>query len=408
MLQAAVAGRRQPVELEHDDLAVLAEAAVVHRVPGYVQRWLRETGVPERGGGRRGAAAGLVAASTQATAGHLRCLADLARLRSLLDDRGARWCVFKGPAVTELLHGDADLRLYSDLDVLVHPGDVGAVVTRLEEAGAVVLDAHWRTLLAWQHTQFHLRLWSGTTLDLHWHLINEWYDRDAFAVDTDAVLRRVRRVDLCGGLTPTLDPVDTLVNLCVHAATAGGQRLSWLRDIQLAARAPGVDASTLARRTAASGTRLVTATMLCVAATALGDQYVVRMGRRLAPGASWVRLAIVVARLSPAARWRGADHVTLGWALCRSTRQSTGRSVVIALRGTPRLLRRRVTSARVRAALRPSWDRLRRLTGAGRRRARILPHDGPHARDAYLDWVAGSTPAARSASSARARPSDEA
>lgn len=377
-----------------DDGPIVVAAATTHRVAGYVHRAVQQYGSLR---GLDPDSAKILAARAMETAmGHLQVLADLSRLQALFDERGLRWCVLKGPAAAELLHGEPWLRRYVDLDVLLDPVDFEEGVRCLEQAGAQTIDRNWATLLAWQHTQIHMRLWTGTVLDLHWHMLNEDADREAFDVDSDAILARVRRVDLGGVTVPTLDAEDMLVHLCVHAASAGGQRLGWLRDIQLAARVAGLDWDLVASRSQESGTTLVTATMMSMAGVTLGDADVRAAGRTLSPSPMWTGMGRAVARISPAARWRGTDHVTLGWVVCRSTRETVPRSILLGLRNTPRLIRRWLTSTRVRARLRPLRDRVCSPT---KLRDRALPGDGPHARPAYFRWVAATGSGSRTATS---------
>lgn len=399
LLTHALADAPGPLDVRPGDADALVAAAATHRVGGYVHRALRAAPGPAEAG-----VAGRVAAmATRSAAHHLAGIADLARLARILDGEQVRWCTMKGPVVAEVLHGGAGLRGYGDLDVLVAPDDLLRVVTLLEDAGAQVIDRHWRTLLAWRHTQLHLRLWASTTLDLHWHLLNEWYDRDAFSFDTDTLLAGVHRVQLDGVQVPTLGAADTLIHLCVHAAVAGGQRLMWLRDIQLAARSEDVDWQVVGTRAAATRTRLVTATMLTQAGTALGDAHLRSAGRQLSPNRMWTGVAGGVARVSPPARWRGDEHLTLGWALCRSTRQTAGRSLWILLAHVPRLLRRWITTPRVRAAVRSLVPQ--RAAARDRTTGRALPDDGPEHSPAYHAWVRQSVGHVRPPGSGRATPS---
>src|SRR5205823_13687862 len=46
----------------------------------------------------------------------------------------------------------------------------------------------------------------------------------------------------------TLDPADTILQLAVHAALAGGAKLAWLKDIDEAARQPQLDWDEIVRR----------------------------------------------------------------------------------------------------------------------------------------------------------------
>jgi hypothetical protein len=141
--------------------------------------------------------------------------------------------VIKGPAAVELLYGAPGRRAYQDLDVLVEPAAFRDVLAALERAGATMLDRNWMMLRKELRGEIHLGLPRGTSLDLHWNLIN--MNRGQMWIDSSEVLQRSERRDLGGVIVPVLDPADTLVHLAVHAAVSGGDRLLWLKDIERAA-----------------------------------------------------------------------------------------------------------------------------------------------------------------------------
>jgi hypothetical protein len=74
----------------------------------------------------------------------------------------------------------------------------------------------------------------GTLADVHWHLLNRENVRDGFSITTDDLFDRSRAIDVGGRSIPTLDPVDTLLHVALHAALSGGDRLIWLKDIERA------------------------------------------------------------------------------------------------------------------------------------------------------------------------------
>ena len=64
----------------------------------------------------------------------LRTAADLAPLARALDAADIRWVVVKGP-VLSAAYREPNVRSYNDLDVLVHPMDLPAVLDLLEAHG---------------------------------------------------------------------------------------------------------------------------------------------------------------------------------------------------------------------------------------------------------------------------------
>jgi hypothetical protein len=169
----------------------------------------------------------------RAVRGHLRVIWELAQLQPLLDATGVRWAVVKGPVAVELLYAAPGLRAYQDLDLLVDPAAFRDVLTALEGAGSQVMDRNWRLLRRELLGEVHLRLPRGTSLDLHWNLLN--MNRGRMWIDSVEVLERSVRRDLGGVIVPTLDPADTVVHLAVHAGVSGGDRLLWLKDVERAA-----------------------------------------------------------------------------------------------------------------------------------------------------------------------------
>ena len=170
---------------------------------------------------------------TRAVQGHMRIMWELAHLQPVLDATGARWAVIKGPVAVEVLYGSPGERAYLDLDVLVEPAAFRDVLTALQDSGSELLDRNWTLLRRDLLGEVHLRLPGGTPLDLHWNLIN--MNRGRMWIDTPELLERSTSTNLGGVTVRTLDPVDFLTHLAVHAALSGGDRLMWLKDVERAA-----------------------------------------------------------------------------------------------------------------------------------------------------------------------------
>ena len=80
--------------------------------------------------------------------------------------------------------------------------------------------------------EVHYRGASPLEIDLHWNLINMY--RGRFRMPTRELLQRAVVVHLAGVEVCTLDPTDSLIHLCLHAAISGGDRIMWLKDIERA------------------------------------------------------------------------------------------------------------------------------------------------------------------------------
>jgi len=171
----------------------------------------------------------------------LRIQSDLVAAASLLDAAGIRWMVIKGPVLAELCYGDPLLRTYSDLDLLVDRNDFARAVEVLEAEGAELQDRNWELIERERRGQLHFRLRLGTFADVHWHLLNRESVRRSLAVSMSEAFERARSVGIAGIDVRTLDPIDTLIHVAMHATTSGGDRLLWLADVRACVVAAPLD-----------------------------------------------------------------------------------------------------------------------------------------------------------------------
>jgi hypothetical protein len=170
----------------------------------------------------------------QALMHHVRVTTTLAAVSSTLADLG--WATFKGPVLSETLHPVPGLRSYGDLDVLVAPAD-------LREAGERLFGAGWQPLATPEDLlngevtgEIELARTGGAVVDLHWSLVLSETLRRRFTAPTPELLTRSSPLLIGPVEVRTLDPIDTLVHLCHHAAFSGAVRLVHLLDVDQAAR----------------------------------------------------------------------------------------------------------------------------------------------------------------------------
>jgi hypothetical protein len=246
-LGAALAGcvrehDRPPAELERvvaaGRLGPLLQLARHHRVLPFVHRDLREiAGVDDR------TMQALDRVAVTQTANQMRMVTDLAGFAAAIAPQEIPWLTFKGPVAAQLLYPRPELRTYRDLDLLIPQEDFPRAIDYLQRNGFEVIDRNWTLIRRERRGQLHLTLAMGTVADLHWHLLNRAVVREAFDVRMDAVIARARTVMVSGVAAHTLDPVDTLVHLALHAALAGADRLIWLKDVErsIAVEAPDWD-----------------------------------------------------------------------------------------------------------------------------------------------------------------------
>jgi hypothetical protein len=148
-------------------------------------------------------------------------------LRSTLAEfhrRGVPVIALKGPWLAQRLYGDAALRLYADLDLLVRKADFarsGQVLTGLGFRPAARRDDYART-------------WSrgGITLELHDDVENPL----AFDFGIDQAWERAQPAEFEGAPALLLAPADELRFLCLHGARHRFERLSHMLDLALGFR----------------------------------------------------------------------------------------------------------------------------------------------------------------------------
>jgi hypothetical protein len=225
---------RRLIELTTPD--VVLAVARYHGVSGLISPALRRLdGVPEMLPGE------LRADFDSSVHRHLQSTWELSRLKATLDPTGVPWVVIKGPAAVELLYGGQGGRLYQDLDILVDPSGFREVLAALEASGLRQLDRNWAVLRRDMRGEVHYGGATRLEIDLHWNLVNMY--RGRMRISTRELLGRAVDVRLAGVAVRTLDPTDSLIHLCVHAAISGGDRILWLKDIEraIAVRPPAWD-----------------------------------------------------------------------------------------------------------------------------------------------------------------------
>jgi hypothetical protein len=258
-------------------------AGRLHRVTPAVERLTRTW--PDEPAGWRPA---LERAKHDQLMRHLRALADVRAVGTVLDDASVPWVAVKGPVLAGAIWPAANMREYFDVDLIVAPHRFEDALGLLEDRGVRLLDRNWPAIRRSGRAELAMITPAGTPLDLHWHVAVPADLRGAFRLDVDAMLERRRTVALGGQQVPTLDPVDTVLHLAFHAAQSGANRLMWLADVRFALEHGRVDVAELERRARASGTWLAVRSVLDRAHRVLGlaaDQ--VPRG----PRPPWVRLA---------------------------------------------------------------------------------------------------------------------
>lgn len=270
----------------------------------------------------------------RAVAVHLGASAVLDELDHILGEMP--WVVFKGPVLSEHAHPVPGLRTYQDIDVLVDPRDLRDATTRLAGAGWALLDFDDILRLPDVPGEMHWMSPTGLQVDLHWSMINMASRRQRFQVPTADLLGRRRRQAVGVTTTWTLDPVDALVHVCLHAALTGADRMLLLLDAdQLARRI--VNWSEAAARARAWGAQAAVAVVLHRSRRFLGTPVPDDLDRLLGISAVFRAVTAGVDGVVPVPSLR--REASIPRLVSRAVRPSTGatvaaigRSVVVGVR----------------------------------------------------------------------------
>ena len=323
--RSAEVRRRVLEQFDDDELSQLAQHAAWHRVVAFLAAAVRTSGVAVS----EEAQASLARTHATRTAAHLRVLADLDHVRASLSEAALPFLVVKGPVLSEHIYPSPDLRTYEDLDLLIPPGSFERAVDALREGGSLLLDRNWALTRADTRGQLHFQLPMGTLADVHWHLLNRENVREGFSITTDDLFERSREVDVGGRSLPTLDPVDTLLHVALHAALSGGDRLIWLKDIEraLVVDHPPWD-DVIARAGAWKAGRSIAITFLR-ARRSLGAPIPDEVLEALFASRLWRSISERIDRRSPTERSVGRESPAALWAqLTRHSGPATARAVV--------------------------------------------------------------------------------
>jgi hypothetical protein len=192
--------------------------------------------VAKRLEGRRALAIESIATkiATSGVANRLRNQYLTERLLALLKqfgDASIPVLIIKGPVLAKLAYGDIGLRSFSDLDLLIRPGDIRAAARLLELSGLAsenycdeAMDAGFFCAV-----EANFRTPDGTMrIDLHWRLSPSYY---GFGPEGDELWERAKDERLADSPVRTLSGEDHLLYLAVHASRHGWPVLSQVCDI---------------------------------------------------------------------------------------------------------------------------------------------------------------------------------
>jgi hypothetical protein len=242
-----------------------------------------------------------------------------------LSAAGIDHAVIKGPILAADWRAafGADVRTYTDVDLLVRRDDVTAASDRL----AGELNA---APSAGSVGERGFTLPSGAAIDLHWLLVNDSGVVRRHRLDTDALLRRART----DGPLASLDRLDSILHVCLHALVSDGSRLAAAIDVAALLRGGVVDTDALLQRAREHRAVLPLAVMTDRAEVVTGFAEATALAAQLprSPWRSACRHWTGPARAASGRRWTGGE-------LLRSTRTGSLTSAVAVAASVPTNLR---------------------------------------------------------------------
>lgn len=160
----------------------------------------------------------------------LHLTARLLEALRVLEQAGVQAIPFKGPALERRLYGEAGVRSFGDLDLLVRPADAKAAVVALAGAGyRADADAAggWEEALV-RDAVLTLVREGDAPVELHQRMVHPVH-RGRF--DFDGVWARAGSLRIGGATILDLHRDDLLLLLCLHGAKHGWDRLGWVADL---------------------------------------------------------------------------------------------------------------------------------------------------------------------------------
>jgi len=166
----------------------------------------------------------------------------LQRILAALESDGIQAIPYKGPLLADRLYGNVAFRQYTDLDILIHLGDLPKATATLGELGLsphLQLSRAQHQAYVTSHYEYAFDGFGAANLvELRWRILPTFYAVD---LDTEGLFQRARPFDLLGTTTLTLSPEDLFVVLCAHAAKHLWGRVSWIYEIARLSESESMD-----------------------------------------------------------------------------------------------------------------------------------------------------------------------
>lgn len=197
---------------------------------------------------------------------------ELLRIANMFEGPGIEAIPFKGPALAVLVYGDLSLRMFADLDILIHERDLPKARDVLMRAGYVpefTLTEKQERIFRKTECALQLRHpGRDSVVELHWLLTERYLSIDLHIGD---LWKRSIVTKIGQRAFKSLAPEDLFLYLCIHGSKHHWERLEWLCCVaNLAAAHPNLDWTAVTDRARACGTERILNTALLLAHNLLG------------------------------------------------------------------------------------------------------------------------------------------
>ncbi len=159
---------------------------------------------------------------------------ELLRILAAFEEQLIPVLCIKGPALAELAYPEGKARDYSDLDLLVQPGDRADALRLLSQLGYVpknpLTPAQQESEFKTQHAIVLRRKQNVMELDLHWALIEKQY---ALPGALKSLWSRAIEVRIEERYVKTMSAEDALIWGCIHGSKDLWLQLKYLLDIRM-------------------------------------------------------------------------------------------------------------------------------------------------------------------------------
>ena len=167
---------------------------------------------------------------------NLALAAELFRVLEALERHGVCATPYKGPILAAEAYGDAAMRQFSDLDIIVPQRQIVAAHDALLALGfrPVVCGVEPQAAGRQVPGQYAYQNNTETMVELHTELTLRYFPR---RLDLAELCGRREFVQVAGRPVLTFSSDDTLLLLCVHGSKHFWERLGWIADIAALTRA---------------------------------------------------------------------------------------------------------------------------------------------------------------------------